>query len=353
LRRGKKEKEREGGRKKILKTHKKKMTFKHEELVLRMLSQGTKSTRIAKLLDISDRTVRNIAAGRKRKGKREEGEKLKLRRDRAKKLAKTIKKKNGFDYPAFPSARSVACEIARQDGTKILSRQTLANDLKKRGLKCYTRPKKPRKAGKRKDFAKKNEKKNEAWRKRLVFSDEHYVTTNDKSCRIQWCESAADATRRVNERRQNIPHFQIWACVGINYRSEIVFFPNTKTEEGKKWRLTKDKYVKRCLSKVVKDLAPPRIFMHDGASVHRSSKDYLERKGIEFIEDWPANSPDLNPIENVWAVLDKYIAEKHPQTHEELKRATIEAWADFPTDKLNNFVMSFLKKCTKVASEKH
>lgn len=55
------------------------------------------------------------------------------------------------------------------------------------------------------------------------------------------------------------------------------------------------------------------IFMHDNAPVHTAYiiRNYLQELGIEVMV-WPPYSPDLNPIENLWAILKATIYKKYP-----------------------------------------
>ena len=55
------------------------------------------------------------------------------------------------------------------------------------------------------------------------------------------------------------------------------------------------------------------IFMHDNAPIHTAHiiRDWLYENGIEVM-DWPPYSPDLNPIENLWALLKAEMYRKFP-----------------------------------------
>lgn len=74
-------------------------------------------------------------------------------------------------------------------------------------------------------------------------------------------------------------------------------------------------------------------FVQDGARPHTAAltKSILHREyGSKWIKDWPPNSADLNPIENVWAILKSMLANHNYNSIEEFKAAARKAWHEIP-----------------------
>ncbi len=69
------------------------------------------------------------------------------------------------------------------------------------------------------------------------------------------------------------------------------------------------------------------IFQQDLAPAHpaKSTRSWLNDHGVGVL-DWPANSPDLNPIENIWAIVKRKMRNKRPK-NDGLKATVKETWA--------------------------
>ncbi|GFW67445.1 uncharacterized protein TNCV_3391161 [Trichonephila clavipes] len=88
------------------------------------------------------------------------------------------------------------------------------------------------------------------------------------------------------------------------------------------------------------------VFMDDNATCHRTLavQDCLDSEGIQRLV-WPARSPDLNPIENVWDALGRQVAGRnYPSTNKNtLIRAFTEEWDKLPQPLLDNVVQSMVR----------
>ncbi|KAG3106536.1 hypothetical protein PI125_g13142 [Phytophthora idaei] len=96
------------------------------------------------------------------------------------------------------------------------------------------------------------------------------------------------------------------------------------------------------------------VFHHDNASIHasKSTKDFLESSEIEVLQ-WPALSPDLNPIENVWGYLtrDVYSDGKQYMALEDLKDAILDAWEKLDMSRLQELVKSMPDRVADVVED--
>ena len=63
---------------------------------------------------------------------------------------------------------------------------------------------------------------------------------------------------------------------------------------------------------------------------------------------WPAQSSDLNPIENMWDNLKRAIQDKNPKNTEKLWKSVKEAWNEIPCERFITLFDSMTNRCKAV-----
>ena len=67
---------------------------------------------------------------------------------------------------------------------------------------------------------------------------------------------------------------------------------------------------------------------------------------------WPSQSPDLNPIENLWSILDYKLRNRRPQNKLQLVEALREGWNSLDADLLTTLVDSMPRRIQAVIESK-
>ncbi len=92
------------------------------------------------------------------------------------------------------------------------------------------------------------------------------------------------------------------------------------------------------------------IFQQDLAPAHtaKSTKSWLNDHGVGVL-DWPANSPDLNPID---CIVKRKLRNKRPKTADELKATVKETWASIPPQQCHKLITSMPRQIETVIKAK-
>lgn len=115
----------------------------------------------------------------------------------------------------------------------------------------------------------------------------------------------------------------VWGCFSYHGVGSLVVLPkNTTMNQGSYIELLCDHLPGSF------EMCQASTFMQDGAPCHtaKSVKQWLRDCCVPFFKDWPANSPDLNPIENLWAMIKRELRSHDCSTVAKLQVALHHLW---------------------------
>ena len=190
--------------------------------------------------------------------------------------------------------------------------------------------------------------------KRVFFTDEKifYISppVNSQNNRL-WCAGRkrdVDPKRLLVERAKFSAHVMVSAGTSYAGKGRLHFVAD-------KAKINADYYVNSLLPQLIEDcekLMPGSfIFQQDGAPAHtaRQTQEWLALKCPEMInkDEWPPNSPDLNPLDyHVWGAMlhmyQKYTPK--PTNKTELQAVLEKIWDDLPQQSVEKAIMSFRKR---------
>ena len=154
---------------------------------------------------------------------------------------------------------------------------------------------------------------------------------------------------RINETPKFEHSIMIAGGISKYGLSSLIFCSGTQNNFSYKQFLI---FMKKDIEKIKKEhkLKDNFYFQQDNAACHvsRESKSVIDILfGKEYIE-WPPNSPDLSPIENVWAILKEKLSKRNIKNLDELRDNILDIWSKFPISICEKLIEQFNEKIKHV-----
>ncbi len=239
-------------------------------------------------------------------------------------------------------------------GTKV-TKATISNTLRCQGLKsCSARRVpllKPVHVQARLKFAREHlDDPEEDW-ENVIWSDETKIELFGKNstCRVWRKNAELHPKNTIPTVKHGGGNIMLWGCFSAKGPGRLICVKERMN--GAMYR----EILSENLLPSARALKMKRgwVFQHDNDPKHtaRATKEWLRKKHFKVLE-WPSQSPDLNPIENIWRELKVRVAQRQPQNITALEEICMEEWPKIPATVCENLVKTYRKRLTSVIANK-
>jgi transposase len=272
------------------------------------------------------------------------GRKRKLDKKEREKVIKKAKKKK--------SVRKIADEYASKG--KPISTETIRRTIREGGLAYMVRKKvtKLTRANIKKRLTYATTMKDFEW-KLVLWSDEKtfYLGTEETKC---WQDPENREERPVTPYPEKL---NVWGAIGCYFKTPLYFFTDNLNSE-QYTKILNARLPPVCLEDCPEEDRSQWVFMQDGARPHtsRESVALLNQIAPDRIKNHPPQSPDFNPMEDLWSYMDREVRKvKNIENIAGLKKELRKIWKNVPLGLVRASVGSMpkrLKQCVKLGGRR-
>lgn len=241
-------------------------------------------------------------------------------------VARMLKRK------ATNSLRVVAKKMNTDHGVTV-SKDTIRREVMEEGLVYRRRKKKPLLTEKHKKarlrFARRR--RQQGFWDRVMWSDEASFALYSLT-KGEWVMDGEEPA--PHETVKWPPRIRVWAAISCRGKTPLVRISKKMNATSFEKLLIAELVPHMC--EAINGYPKDFVLMQDGDGCHTAKKvqNSLEKEGVEQLLPWPAHSPDLNPIENAWSMVERHLETVHPTSERGLWQAMQQAWENIDEDQL-------------------
>jgi len=178
----------------------------------------------------------------------------------------------------------------------------------------------------------------------VVFSDECVIQSlpSTRTLRVRRTSAERNKPALFQPVMRHGPKIHVWGCFSSNGVGILKRISGTMNAEQYQRNILKDiNIIGECL------VFPEQkfVFQHDLAPPHRAqgTQDILQMKNVDVLP-WPGNSPDLNPIENLWSILKSKVKGMNYNSSDDLWKLFYNEWYQISPKVCRSLIASMPKR---------
>ena len=197
------------------------------------------------------------------------------------------------------------------------------------------------------------------WRKKkwrdVLFTDEAtFTVTGNRSYYVRRRPGSDPYDPKFTRQCVKQPdRLMVWGAIGYHAPGPLIILPRNLTMNKERYRALLQRNLNECFRKC-RIARRNGILQQDGATCHTAKivGQYLDNKNIAYIKPWPGNSPDLNPIEHVWAEMKRLLRDRDTSSIPKLEAQLQDIWKNLDRDYLKRLIDSVPDRLQEVIDRK-